>query len=260
VLLLHGNGGLGEEILAPFARRRGVTWLAPDRPGYGYSAAREGHEGPAEQAQWASWLLDALRLPAVHVVAHSIAAGLALCLASRFPDRVLSMTLLNPFCRPTPHAWKPGLRLTVAPVVGSLVRSAMPVLLSMNRERFLARLAAPNPPTATLRRLPLRHLARPRSLLTLAAELNAFNEGMERADPRVPATVPVVALVAADDRTADPDWHAPWLRDRVARLDLRTHCGIGHMLHHVRPELAWNLVRDAIEVGSRSQQTLRPTA
>jgi pimeloyl-ACP methyl ester carboxylesterase len=246
VLLLHGNGGLGEEVLAPFAGRRGVAWISPDRPGYGFSAAAEGHEDPVAQALWAARLLDALGLPAVHVVAHSIASGLALCLAAASPGRVLSLTLLTPFCRPTTPQWKLGLRLAVAPVVGPLLRPVVPYLLAMRRERLLARMAAPNPPPATLRRLPVRHLARPRSLLTLAAELNAFNAGMTRADPRLPATVPVVALLAADDRTADPEWHWPWLRDRVAQLDLRTHAGIGHMLHHVRPDLAWQAVRDAM--------------
>jgi pimeloyl-ACP methyl ester carboxylesterase len=259
VLLLHGNGGLGEEILAPFASRHDVTWLAPDRPGYGFSAAADGPQDPAGQALWAVRLLDALRVPAVHVVAHSIAAGMALCLADRDPDRILSMTLLNPFCRPTPHSWKPVHRLAVAPVVGALVRPAVPYLLSIMRERFLARLAAPNRPPATLRRLPFRHLARPSALLTLAGELDAFNEGMKRADPRVPPSVPVVAVVGSDDRTADPDWHVPWLRDRVATLDLRTQQGVGHMLHHVCPDVAWTAVRDAMDAGRSASRSVAGT-
>lgn len=127
------------------------------------------------------------------------------------------------------------------------MRPAVPFLLSMTRERFLARLSAPNPSPATLRRLPLGHLARPGSLLTLAAELNAFNKGIAGADPRVPSTVPVVALLAAADRTADPHWHGSWLRDRVARLDLRTCHGVGHMLHHVCPDFAWRAVKDAMD-------------
>jgi hypothetical protein len=68
--------------------------------------------------------------------------------------------------------------------------------------------------------------------------LNAFNDGIAHADPYVPPTVPVVAVIGSDDRTADPDWHLPWLRDRVATLDLRTQQGVGHMLHHMRPVLA----------------------
>jgi hypothetical protein len=178
--------------------------------------------------------------------------GDGLCLASRFPKRVLSMTLLSPFCRPTPHRWKLGLRIAVAPVVGPLVRPAVPHLLSITREHFLARLSAPNRPPETLRRLPLGHLAKSGSLLTLAAELKAFNEDIARADPRVPSTVPVVAVFAADDTTADPRWHSPWLRDRVARLDLRTCHGVGHMLHHACPDLAWKAVQDAIQVGKQA--------
>ena len=246
VLLLHGNGGLGEEILAAFRGRDGVAWIAPDRPGYGFSAPWEGHADPAAQALWAARLLDVLGLPAAHVVAHSIAAGLALCLASRFPERVLSLTLINPFCRPTPPGWKPALRLTVAPVIGRLLRPLLPRLLALARWRFLAGMAAPNRPPASLRRLPVRHMARPRAVLSVAAELEAFNEGMARADPHVPAGVPVVALLGAEDPTADPAWHGPWLRARVADLEMRTVPGVGHMLHHVRPALAWDAVREAM--------------
>jgi pimeloyl-ACP methyl ester carboxylesterase len=246
VLLLHGNGGIGEEILAPFACRPGVMWLAPDRPGYGFSAARPGGADPGSQARWAVRLLDALRLPRVTVVAHSIAAGMALCLASRFPHRVASLTLINPFCRPTPHAWAPALRLAVAPVVGAFVRPVVPSVLSLARGRLVSRLAAPNPPTMSLRRLPIRHMARPRSILTLADELKAFNAGIEREDPRVPPAVPVTALFGAEDGTADPGWHGPWLADRAFDPDLRIVPGTGHMLHHVRPDLAWLAVRDAL--------------
>lgn len=243
VLLLHGNGGIGEEILAPFVRRRGVRWIAPDRPGYGFSTAARGHEDPMAQADWTRQLLDVLGLRAVHVVSHSIAAGLALCLAARFPSRVLTLTLIAPFCRPTGHGWKPALRLAVAPVVGPIVRPLVPPFLTLTRERLMARLAAPNAAPDTLSRLPVRQLARPCSLLTLAAELNAFNAGMHRAAPHVPCSVPVAALLGADDRTADPDWHGPWLRERVADLDLRRLPGVGHMLHHVRPERAWRTIR-----------------
>jgi pimeloyl-ACP methyl ester carboxylesterase len=210
VLLLHGNGGLGQDILAPFPRRTGVAWIAPDRPGYGFSEPlHPGAEDPASQARWAARLLDALGCRAAHVVAHSIAGGLALCLASAFPDRVLSLTLINPFVRPTPHRWKPGLRLAVAPGVGRLVRPLVPPLAALTRRRALRRIAAPNAVPPTLCQLPLRHAARGRALLTVAAELRSFNDGMMRADPRIGPEIPVLALLGGQDPPAIPEWHAP---------------------------------------------------
>ncbi len=108
VLLLHGSGSLGQEILAAFPPLQGLRWVAPDRPGYGFSAALPGCEDPLTQARWTRAFLDALGLDRAHVVAHSLACGAALCLAGRSPDRVARLVLIAPFCRPTPHRWIAG--------------------------------------------------------------------------------------------------------------------------------------------------------
>lgn len=253
VLLLHGNGGLGEEILAPFAHRRGIRWIAPDRPGYGYSAPlRAGGGDPLAQARWVLALIARLGLPPPHVVAHSIAAGVALCLASSFPYRLRSLTLVAPFCRPTPHRWMPGLRLAVAPAVGPLVRAVLPAAVPLVRQRVLHDLSAPNPVPRSVRALPMRHMVQPKAVKTIAAELRAFNAGMRAADPWVSDAVPVVALFGALDRTAEPDWHRPWLMERVSRLSHLTLPEVGHMLHHLRPDAVWEaLLRVMAESGDR---------
>lgn len=247
VLLLHGNGGLGEEVLAPLEDRGPVTWIAPDRPGYGFTQALpKGKEDPRSQAVWLEDLLDALDLPAVHVVAHSIGSGPALYLASQAPHRVLSLTLISPFCRPSRPRWKPGLRLAAAPVVGELVRPVVPHIVAFKRDRVLAHLAAPNAVPPTLQRMPITHALQPSALVTIAAELRSFNDGMKDADPHVDAAIPVVAVVGEDDPTAPPHWHLPWLRPRVANLTVHRAPKVGHMLHHVQPDLAWQAVQEAI--------------
>lgn len=257
VLLLHGIGGLGEEILSAFGPRKGVFWIAPDRPGYGFSdpLPKDQHD-PGSQAIWAAHLLDALKVTSVHLVTHSLACGMALCLASRMPDRILSMTLINPFCRPTPHRWMPGLRLAVAPVVGAVVRPVVPHVLGLARNSVLDHLASPNPVPDSLRRLPLAHAGQPKALLSMSAELHSFNDGMRLADPHVGPDIPVLALLGAQDKTAKPGWHEPWLRSRVARLDVRPQNGVGHMLHHVKPEVAWQTVQDAMAAGRGSKPAL----
>jgi hypothetical protein len=69
-LLLHGNCGLGQEILSVFGHCKGVFWIAPDRPGYGLNEPlRRGQEVPVSQACWQARLLDSLKVPAAHVVA-----------------------------------------------------------------------------------------------------------------------------------------------------------------------------------------------
>ena len=37
VVLLHGNGGLAQEILSAFLAIARICWIAPDGPGYGNS-------------------------------------------------------------------------------------------------------------------------------------------------------------------------------------------------------------------------------
>ncbi|OZA06256.1 MAG: alpha/beta hydrolase, partial [Rhodobacterales bacterium 17-64-5] len=61
VVLLHGNGSLGEEILSALPPVEGVLWIAPDRPGYGRSdPLPEGCFDPLSQAVWLDLLLSEL--------------------------------------------------------------------------------------------------------------------------------------------------------------------------------------------------------
>lgn len=258
VLLLHGNGSLGEEILAGFPPLPGIRWIAPDRPGYGLSEPLPpGHEGPLTLAAWIADFLAHCDAPRVVVAAHSIAAGAATCFAGAHPDRVDRLVLLAPFCRPTPHRWMLGLRLAVAPGIGRPVRAmVVPALVSRMRRRILERMVSPHPVPASLERFPLRHAARPQALLTTAAELRRFNEDMAVAGAHLTLRMPVTVLSGDRDETAPGRWHLPWLRARARRLRLLTAPGVGHLVHHVVPDraLAAVLDRRTAAPGNRSGQ------
>lgn len=241
VLLLHGNGSLGEEILSGFPAVPGIRWIAPDRPGYGSSdPLPNGHEGPLTLAAWiADFLASFDGSGPVTVVAHSISAGAAACFAASHPDRVKRLVLLAPFCRPTPHRWMLGLRLAAAPVVGRPVRSLIvPPLIAAMRRRILSRMTAPHPVPRWLRRFPLRHAARPQSILTTVAELRRFNEDMALAGRHLRLRVPVTVLSGGRDRTAPARWHLPWVRAHARSLRLMISPTSGHLVHHVDPERA----------------------
>lgn len=236
VLLLHGNGSLGEEILSSFHHCEHVTWIAPDRPGYGLSQPLAKAEEPDAIADWTLALMDALELREVTLVAHSIAAGAALCLAGLAPQRISRMVLLAPFCRPTPHRWMLGLRIAVAPVIGRPVRRhLLPALLPLFRRSILEGMLHPNPVPPWLKRFPVEHAARGQSLRTMAAELRRFNRGMLKGAANLRIEVPTTALFGMVDKTAPPAWHEPWLRRHVARLEVIRLPGVGHAVHHADP-------------------------
>jgi pimeloyl-ACP methyl ester carboxylesterase len=247
VVLLHGNGGLGEEILGAFPDVPGLRWIAPDRPGYGFSEPLPpGCADPISQAAWIADFLIALGLERAHLVSHSIAAGSALVLAGAMPDRIARLTLIAPFCRPTPQRWMPGLRLATAPLVGPLVRRlVVPPLVRAMRGRLIAKIAGPAEPPPWLRDFPVSHAVRPEAVRTMGAELGAFNAGMERIQAHLRLSQPVTVLHGAGDRTADPAWHLPWLAERSTRLTCRIVPGAGHALHHQVPGLALDAIRQA---------------
>ncbi|MDP2085104.1 MAG: alpha/beta hydrolase [Gemmobacter sp.] len=252
VLLLHGNGSLGEEIWRSVAPERGISWIAPDRPGYGFSAALPPDRyGPTGGADWAAAFASALGIGRMVVAAHSLGCASALCLAARHRDRVEGLVLLSPFCRPTPHRWMLGLRAAVMPGIGPLIRHLiLPLALPMFRTRILQAMNAPNKVPATLLDFPVSHAAQPQAVLTTAAELRQFNAGMRRSFAGTRLSLPVVTVFGAEDQTSDPDWHLPWLRRHVANLDCRVLPGVGHALHHARPGIVAEAVRSVIEAGA----------
>lgn len=244
VLLLHGLGGLAQEVAAPLhalARRHRV--LAPDRPGYGFSDPLPAAEmAPHRQAAWLAALLRHLfgtgTAARPVVVAHSIGAATALCLALQRPDAVAGLVLVNPYCRPTRPAAMPLLRLAVAPVVGPpLRRWLLPRLADRLAGPRLAALFAPDPVPPGFARFPARHAAAPAAVEAMAAELRGFNAAMLPAALRLRRMrVPAVVLAGEADAVADPLRHAHWLAGRLPAARLRLFADHGHMLHHLRPQ------------------------
>jgi len=96
VLLVHGAGGgfdMGE-LMAEVLLGEGFRWIAPSRFGYLGSGVPEG-AGPELQAHAFAWLLDALEVDRVGLVALSAGGPAALHFALLYPDRVSSLTLLS---------------------------------------------------------------------------------------------------------------------------------------------------------------------
>lgn len=101
-LLLHGQPGTAAHWAPVTERlRERMRVLAPDRPGYGRTGGSA--VGFRENAEAAVELLDRLEVESAVVSGHSWGAGVALALASRFPERVGALVLVAPLApRPRP--------------------------------------------------------------------------------------------------------------------------------------------------------------
>ena len=95
VLAIHGV--TSSHLAWPFIVEQlpGVRVVAPDLRGRGRSNELAGPAGMGAHAADMVAVLDALDLPAVPVVGHSMGGFVAVVLAHRHPDRVTSLTLID---------------------------------------------------------------------------------------------------------------------------------------------------------------------
>ncbi|MEY2687966.1 MAG: Dihydrolipoyllysine-residue acetyltransferase component of acetoin cleaving system [Pseudomonadota bacterium] len=96
VLFIHGFGGdLGNWLFNLDAIAEVAPVIALDLPGHGQSDPRLPGATLAELAGFVADFLDAIEVPRVHVVGHSMGGAIAARLALDQPMRVASLTLVN---------------------------------------------------------------------------------------------------------------------------------------------------------------------
>ncbi|MDX1587669.1 MAG: alpha/beta fold hydrolase [Oleiphilaceae bacterium] len=97
VVLVHGFASSKENwlTLLPLLRR-GYTLYVPDLPGFGQSSYRhDSHYSYGAQAQRLAQWAERRSLPPAHWVGSSMGGAICAHLAARYPQRVLSVTLMN---------------------------------------------------------------------------------------------------------------------------------------------------------------------
>lgn len=97
VVFLHGIptwGYLWHELLPVFTANHRV--LIPDLPGFGYSDKSDRFDRSiARQAEWIDQWMTRLGIEKAGIVAHDIGGGVALRLATLFPQRVRKLCVMN---------------------------------------------------------------------------------------------------------------------------------------------------------------------
>ncbi|GAB3131213.1 alpha/beta fold hydrolase [Tsukamurella serpentis] len=110
--------------------------IAPDLPGYGWSAPHPDGAGLAALADGAAEVLAALRVRGpVHVVGNSLGGAVTMTLLARHPDLVATMTLVDPagFGKQV----TPMLRLFGVPLLGKLIATIPSPLNAWVSERLI---------------------------------------------------------------------------------------------------------------------------
>ena len=104
VILLHGFGGDKDHWTA-FARHlKGRHLVVPDIPGFGESSRWLTASYDIEsQVERIDRFAEALGLTTFHVAGNSMGGALAAAYAAKFPEKVLTLALMNPAGAPSPN-------------------------------------------------------------------------------------------------------------------------------------------------------------
>ncbi|MDE1145392.1 MAG: alpha/beta fold hydrolase [Azospirillaceae bacterium] len=217
LVLLHGFGGdaLSWQYNIQALVKGGRRVLAVDLPGHGASTL-DIPSGLGGGADWVDRLLEALDLPVVDVIGHSMGGRISLLLAERHPQRVRRMSLIA----------SAGLGNRVD--AGFL--RALCDMETMDQARALIdRLFAGAPPNRdTLARAFLARLANAAARAPLIRLLDRLVADIDAAPPRFDWTqaLPPLQLIwgLADDIVPPPDPGSI-----PERIPLHRLAGVGHM-------------------------------
>lgn len=229
VLLIHGFGGNLDNWLfnhEPLATERAVYAL--DLPGHGNSSKDVGPGDLDALVEFTLGWIEAIALPEVHLVGHSLGGAIALALALRVPRRVRSCTLIA----------SAGLGPEIdAAYIEGFVGSERRKQLKPHLEKLFA-----NSSLITRQLvddvLKFKRLDGVRESLQRIAD-NVFSDGTQAVvmrDELKSLTVPVLVLWGAEDKIV-PASHAEGLPDSV-RVEVLDNCG-----HMVQMEAAGDVNR-----------------
>ncbi len=239
LILLHGLGGLAQEIALAFRPAAAQGWrvLAFDRPGYGFSSPPPEGGTPQDQAHLLAAAVARLGLRRPVVAGHSYGASVALNYA--LDHDAAGLLLLAPLIHPTRPLAMPLLRLATAPMLRwPMQRLVMPWLF----RRFLAapwlrRAFAPDPVPDCFDSFPFGHAIRPASIQSMARDLRGFNACMAGRLPDLRGLdVPTMIVTGDADPAVSIAEQSLKLHRELPRSELRVLPGIGHMVQHVRPD------------------------
>lgn len=250
VVLLHGASGNLEDMRLALGERLAGRHrvILIDRPGHGWSDRPDGdaEAAPARQASRVAEVLDRLGVGRVIVVGHSWSGALATAFALAYPGRVAGLVLLAPVTHPWPGGIAWYYRVATTPILGPLFARtlALPLGLIMLDGGSTGVFAPQRKPAGYVARAAIALSLRPPQFLANARDRAELKGHVAAQAPRYrDIAAPVVIITGDRDRTVSPRIHAQALAAALPHAKLILLPGIGHMPHHVAPDLV------AAEVG-----------
>ncbi|HET6389787.1 alpha/beta hydrolase [Hyphomicrobium sp.] len=262
VLVLHGNGGmlqdlLSSQLLMRLAERHHV--IALDRPGFGATPRdAETTWTPELEADQIAKLLDTLGIERAVVVAHSWATLVALALALQHREKVSGLVLLSGFYFPEFRLDALLAAPAATPVLGRIVTNTVwPLIARLSAPLIFRRIFAPRPVSKRfLRAYPIELAARPSQLKAVADDTWMMQRAAARLQPHyTDVDVPVRLIAGEDDRIVATDKHSQRLHELLPNSEIYVVPDTGHMVHHAEPEIIARAAAELQDLDSEENAT-----
>jgi len=250
VVLLHGMptwGLLWERMIAALNLRYRI--LAPDFLGFGYSEKRDCFDRSiARQAEMIDGFLEKLGVKSAHLIGHDIGGGVALRLATLFPHRVRSISLLNAVCY---DSWPVETMLQLGHPGAARQLATAKSLKALRQNLSAGFNFAPDPAWLDGLLSPWRTDVGKISLVRNASALNT-NHTMEISRLLPALSVPTLILWGEDDAFQPVRWGEQLARD-IPGASLVRIAGARHFVMIDQPERVHRTIRDFLD-----QQVVQP--
>lgn len=257
--LIHGNGSLVQDFLISgivdeLAKRYRV--IVFERPGFGFSERPRRFWTPQAQARLLHAAYERLGVQKAHVLGHSWGALVAAALALDFPDFVEGLVLESGYFYPTARADVLLVSQPAIPGIGDIMRyTVAPVASRILLPKIFRKIFSPAPVPEQFHRLFPRELVlRPSHLRAASEDVALMIPAAMSLQQRYPEiTAPLVIVTGGDDQVVDAGRHSMRLHRAVPGSEILVVPGLGHMLHHLAPDLVVEAVDRAAHRAARAR-------
>ena len=244
IVLIHGASGnlrdFEASILPSLAKHHRV--LAFDRPGHGWSERPDGFDvsDPSSQAALIHEALKELDVKRPVMLGHSWGGAVASAYALAFPNALSGLVVLAGATHPWkgPSAWYH--RVLATPFLGTLFLWLVVIPFG----RFLApagvmsNFAPDAAPESYAESIGLHLLFRPKHFRNNSTDSRGLRSHLEQQSTRyAEIAVPTIIITGNRDQTLLAKLHSYALHDQMPGSELIKLEGVGHMPHHVRPDV-----------------------